>query len=193
MHDTSFLTSFLAQSLAPLAQVGTSPTPNDESYAIWAIILIGVAFVLFFLEVFVPSGGLIGFLSAVSLVAGIVMLFRINTTLGLISAIVSLIAVPFLFFFALKLWPNTPIAQLLLLKNASKNQAETQEDPTHNESPDSLVGASGQAITDLHPVGTCLINGHRQQCLAQDGMISRNSRVRVVSADGMEIKVRLER
>lgn len=175
-----------------LANASTnSPTP-DKSLAVWAIILVGVAVVLFFLEVMVPSGGVIGVLSAVSLIAGVVMLFRINTTLGLIGAILSLAAVPFLFAFALKLWPTTPIAQMLLLKNLPRDGIDRAE-PAPNDLPNEpLVGACGQALTDLRPVGTCLIDGRRQPCLAESNLISRGSKIRVVSVDGMGVKVRLD-
>lgn len=180
----AFFIGTLAQTTA------IDPTP-DKSLAMWAIILLGVAVVLFFLEILVPSGGVIGILSATSLVAGIVMLFRIDTTLGLVSAIISLVAVPFLFGFALKLWPNTPIAKMLLLQGSSGDQP-TDIDPATVKPKDGLIGVLGEAATDLRPVGMCLIHGRRHECLAENGLIKRGSQIRVVSVDGMGTKVRIE-
>lgn len=170
-----------------LAQAASGQAPSDDSYAVWAVVLLGVAVVLFFVEIIVPSGGIIGVFSAVSLVMGIVMLFRINTVLGLVGAMVSLIAAPFLFFFALKLWPSTPIAQMLLLKDT---RASTHEGDHPADASTAIVGLEARALTDLRPVGTCLINGQRRECLAVGGVIRAGATVRVVSATGMEIKVR---
>jgi len=171
-----------------LAQSASNPPAPNHNYAAWGIILLGIALVLFFVEVIVPSGGIIGFLSGICMILGLVMLFKFNTTLGLIGAIVSLIAVPFLFAFAVKLWPNTPIARLLMLKNPPRQ--DTQGDT--GKLPDQMVGMKGKAMTDLRPVGTCLIDGQRRQCLAVSGLIRSGSAIHVVSADGMEIKVRAE-
>lgn len=171
-----------------LAQSASNPPASNHNYAAWGVILLGIALALFFVEVIVPSGGIIGFLSAICMIVGVVMLFKFNTTLGLIGAIVSLLAIPFLFAFAIKVWPNTPIARLLMLKNPPRQ--DTQDDT--GKSPDQMVGMKGKAMTDLRPVGTCLIDGQRMQCLAVSGLIRSDSAIRVVSADGMEIKVRAE-
>jgi len=39
-------------------------------------------------------------------------------------------------------------------------------------------------------VGTCLLREQREQCLAVGSMIEAGTRVRVVAADGMQIKVK---
>lgn len=160
---------------------------NDQ-YAIWALICFGVAIALFFVEVFVPSGGIIGFFAAAALVGGVVMLFKINTTLGLIGATVSLAAVPFLFAFAIKLWPETPMARWLTLKSPPPIQTESGT-IAHDTS---LLNATGKAVTDLRPIGACVINGKRIECLATTGMIHSGQKVRVVSVDGLEVKVKAE-
>ena len=167
-----------------------------DNPAVWAVALLGVALVLFFVEIFIPSGGLIGFAAAAALVAGIVMMFRVNTTLGLVSAIVALTWLPFFFALALKLWPNTPLARLLLLKNEPR--PADAFDGVGGE-PHSLVaatgesrllGLTGEAITDLRPVGLCLLEGQRVECLADAGLIRAGTPVRVVAVDGMHVKVR---
>jgi membrane-bound ClpP family serine protease len=172
-------------STVPLALAATAPPSPDTGYIIWAVALLGVAVLLFFVEVMVPSGGVIGFFSATSLIAGIVMLFKFNTQVGLIGAILSLMAVPFLFALALKLWPSTPIARMLLLKNPPRDDDVNQGDGP----PVTLVGARGKAMTDLHPIGKCLIDGRHIECVAQTGLIRSGSGVHVVSHEGMTIKV----
>lgn len=172
----------------PLVLAAAAPPPSDTGYVVWALALLGVAVLLFFVEIMVPSGGVIGFISAMSLIGGIVMLFKFNTQVGLIGAILSLLAVPFLFAFALKLWPSTPIARMLLLKNPPRDDDANQGDSP----PGNLVGARGKAVTDLRPIGKCLIDGRRIECVAQTGLIRSGSGVHVVSHEGMTIKVARE-
>ncbi len=178
------------QPLLSLAQAATGQPPaNSQNYAIWAVILLGVAVVLFFTEIIVPSGGVLGFCSTISLIAGIVLLFKINTTLGLIGAIIAMIALPFLFAFAIKVWPHTPIAQMLLLRSPPRPDVNAANDHA-SPIPTDLVGRNGSALTDLHPVGTCLIDGQRVQCLAETCLIRSGTPVRVIAADGIAVKVR---
>lgn len=176
--------------------------------AIWAVLLLALAIALFFIEVFVPSGGLIGTGAAVSLVAGIVLLFQINTMLGLVGATIALVALPFAIAFALKLLPNTPIARALTLRSGRSgvdvDQDEDDLEPATEEEagpvgPGSLtakgvpegpaVGDTGRAITALRPVGTCVIAGKRADCLAVGGPISPGTPVRVIAVDGMHVRV----
>jgi len=147
-----------------------------EDPLLWAVICIGLALLLFVLEVFVPSGGVLGFLSGVALVVAIFLLFRVDQTLGLIGAIVSLIAIPFF----------TPIGRMLTL-SGGHGVAVTGRQPVADKP---VVGAVGRTVTDLHPVGTCLFEGKRIECLADRHYIDREKPVRVVAVDGMQVRVR---
>jgi len=159
----------------------------SDSTIIAAVILIAVALIFFFMEVFVPSGGLLGLLAGCSLIAGIVMLFKVDTTLGLVGLVVSLAAIPFLLAFGMKIMPDTVIGRMLTLKNPPLRDANSGE-------PGNIVPieATGKALTDLRPIGTCLIDGRRMDCMAEAGVIEAGQPVRVVFADGMQIKVRLD-
>lgn len=170
------------------------------NYSGWAVALLCVAAVLFLTELFIPSGGLIGFAAAGALVAGIVLLFKVDTTLGLISATVVVFLAPFAFGFALRVWPNTPIARRFVLRSPRKS-ADDENDMTEDEEDDgepkkpghsdvSLIDREGDVLTDLRPAGTVLIDGKRVECLAESGMIRAGQRVRVVAVDGIQVKVR---
>jgi len=159
---------------------------------LWSILFLAIALALFFAELFVPSGGLISFLAACSLIVGIVLLYIGDTLWGLVGSIVSLLAVPFLFAAALKIWPNTPIARILLLKNQPSRGLQDEGVAGHDatEKAQELVGQRGQALTDMRPVGTCLIEGKRTECLAEGGIIRSGRPVKVIAADGMHVRVR---
>lgn len=173
--------------LPMLAQATGSPPAGGSSNTllIWAIALIGVAIALFIIELFIPSGGLIGFLSAAALVGGIVCLFGVDTTLGLVSTLAVLIALPFVIGLAIAIWPNTWVVQLMMLKNAERPGAATPSPAAGVR-----VGQRGRAVTDLRPVGTVVLEGQRTECLGLGGMIEAGSDVEVVAVDGAQVKVR---
>ncbi len=179
-----------------LAQVPPGqPTPgNNSELLIWAIVLLGMALAFFLAELFVPSGGLLGACAALCLIGGVVMLFRIDTTVGLIGAIVSLIAIPIAFMGSLYIWPSTPIGRALTLgaNDEDENSAYDGQAPLSapQHAPDVAVGTLGKTLTDLRPVGTCLFDGKRQECLAETGVIGKGTQVKVITADGMQLKVR---
>lgn len=162
-------------------------------FLVWAMICLSVAVLLFFSEMFIPSGGVIGFLAAASLVAGIVLLFKVDTTLGLVGALVSVMSVPFFVMMALRLWPSTPIARMMMLKSEPTTSLAEMGIAGAGNAAEShkLIGATGVAITDLRPVGTCMINGQRTECLAESEMIRSGSKVVVTWSEGMTIKVKL--
>ena len=165
-----------------------------DPYIIWALLLFGGALLLFVIELFVPSGGLLGMCSAACAVAAVVCLFKVNTTAGVVGIIVTLAAIPVATAYGLKALPHTPFWQWVALKEPPRAAptADASEGATDGSAEPARVGATGKAITDLRPVGTCVINGRRTDCLAEDDMITAGTRVRVVAADGMQVKVREE-
>jgi len=157
-----------------------------SDYVLWAVLCLAIAFILFFIEIFIPSGGLLGILSFSALVGGIALLFKVDTTVGLIGAIAALLAIPFLFALAIKIWPNTPLFKYILLKTPS-----TPSPPAAGDAPMPVsVGDRGRSLTALRPVGTCLIHHQRLECLADGKVIEAGIDIEVVGVDGMQIKVR---
>jgi len=177
-----------------LAQAGSSPPQGDGSpLVVWALALIGLALMLFIIEVFIPSGGIIGVASAISLVIGIVLLFWEDQLLGMIAAIVSLLATPFLIGFAIKAWPNTPIGRLLTLQTPpSQAEPATADAPTKRDATAAglRIGQRGRAVSEMRPVGTCVFDRRREECLANGGLIEAGTPVEIVAIDGRQIKVR---
>ncbi len=160
----------------------------------WAILLLAIALVLFFVEIFVPSGGIITVCAVICLAVGVFFLFKVNTTVGMVGAIVSVGALPFLFALGIKMLPNTPFYRRLLLKSAPRPGLGEFgiAGATGRERAKALIGLTGQAVTDLRPVGKCMINGSREDCHAVTGTIKAGTKIRVVDADGMQIKVKEE-
>lgn len=82
-----------------LAQT-VSASGGNSTYLVWGIVLMAMGAALFLTEALLPTGGILGGLSAVAVIGGVVMMFQVNTTLGLISVVATLIAIPFLMMFA---------------------------------------------------------------------------------------------
>ncbi len=159
---------------------------------------LGVALILLFDGNFlVPSGAMWRhWASSVAVAGKVIMLFEVSTTLGLIRAIASLLGLPFLLFFMLRLWPNTPIGRILLLRNPPPrsstplNQINAASvDAAVADSP-LTVGMTGKTISELRPGGICSIGGRRVDCLAEGGVIRAGVTIRISSIDGMHVKVR---
>ena len=158
-----------------------------------AILLIVVAALLLAAELLVPSGGLLGIGSAVSLIAGITIVFQVNTTAGLVVSALTIVATPLLIMLMMKYLPYTPVARRLMLSYRQQRLTNPEDDsPAAPADADSLVGATGKALSDLRPVGTCLINDKRYDCLAAAGVIPTGCTIRVISVDGMQIKVQTD-
>ena len=171
--------------IAQAAPAGQAPA-DDSQWMVYAIIAFGCAIALMVLEAFIPSGGVLGVLAAVCAIGGIVMFFRFDTTWGMVSMAVTLIAAPFVMSGLLWVWPNTPIGRALTLGDEPRNDpVETSE-----AAPAITVGVVGEALTELRPVGSCRLNGLRIDCIAQTGMIKPGTKVRVISVDSMTIRVK---
>jgi len=190
-----------------LAQTGTqnpAGATNSGGMITLAIILFGLAVVLFVLEIIIPSGGLLGSASIVIGIIGIVMCFRIDTTLGLLSTTLCLIALPILTAAGIKMAPETPIFRMLSLKATQPTVIQNRQDGPLDQdtlsdnktdsqattAKETLVGKQGKALTEHRPVGTCLIDGERLDCLSAEGLIEPGQLIEVVTHDGMNIKVR---
>ena len=155
----------------------------------WAVALGAVALIFFVLEVFLPSGGLLGGLSAAALIGLIIVLFMIDTGYGVIGVAVSIILVPMAIAIAFKVFPHTPVGRALILAHEQSAEgvrySSTGVDDTSN-----LLGKEGVTVSELRPVGTCTIDDRSVECLALTGVIDPGVKVKVVEVAGIEVKVR---
>jgi membrane-bound serine protease (ClpP class) len=143
------------------------------------IILIYVAaFAVLVLEVFVPSGGVLAVAGGLGLIISIYYGFQQNTLLGIGQIVVSIIAIPLMFFFGLK--------QLTLKKSLPV------EEGFHSEKSglDYLLNKEGVALTNLRPSGTVVIDGKRFDVVTEGEMIDKNTPVKVAKIEGSRIVVK---
>ncbi len=155
----------------------------------WAMILGAMSILFFIIELFVPSGGLLGLISGISLIGLIIVLFMIDTTYGTIGLVSSIFLVPLAIFLGLKIFPHTPVGRSLILTH-EQDAEDIQYSSTGIDDTDNLLGAEGVTVSELRPVGTCQLGGRHVECLAVSGVIDPGVRVKVVEVAGIEVKVR---
>jgi len=159
-----------------------------ESLLIWGIALLAAALLVVLVEVFLPSAGALAALSAALAVAGVICLFKVDWRWGAAGSLAMLILGPLIFYFGLQMMPSTPFGRKLLFGEEGKNEPVLPEDLSN--ALESLIGAEGECLTDLRPVGAVRIEGERYDALSDAAFIPAGTRVRVTAVDGAQVKVR---
>ena len=86
----------------------------------WSILLMIAALIVMALELFVPSGGVLGFLAAASCIGSIVVAFQGGPTMGVAMLLVAALLLPAVLAMAVKIWPRTPFGKLVIQKAPSQ-------------------------------------------------------------------------
>lgn len=181
-----------------LAQgAAASAAAENDQLLVWGFLLLGAAAVLLFLELFVPSGGLIGILAGVAAVGSIVAFFKYDTTWGLVATLSYLILGPIIAVFGFKMWLNSPIGRGMILGGNEPGAIDEEDAPAAEHARQAraaqlrqLIGAQGVAVSYLRPVGTVKINGQRIDAMAESGVIEPGTPVVVADVYDNQVKVR---
>ena len=155
---------------------------------VWATIILVIGLMFLIAELFIPSGGVLGILSAVSLLAAIAIAFSHSVPAGLIFLVIVVIALPISVGVGLTLWPHTYFGRKMTLP-APEPQDVDPATATDRELY-ALVGAVGRTLTQLHPSGLTEINGRRVDTMAEGMIIDADTLVRVIAIKGSNVVVR---
>ena len=154
----------------------------------WAILLLLIGLSLVVLEVFIPSGGIIGILSAVAMIAALVMAFQESSTtgpmVGFVFAAVTVFAVPTLIAVAFKFWPRTPMGKAFL------GDLPTDADVLPEDPRRALMGRVGVARTKMLPSGAVEVDGQMIDAVTQGQAIETGTYVVVVEVRANRVVVR---
>lgn len=153
---------------------------------LWVALLIILGLALACLEVFIPSGGVLGFLSVSSVVAAVVLGFVQGPGYGLATLGAAIVVIPSAIAMALKVLPHTPMGKRLLL------QAPRGDDvlPTERlQELQQLVGKVGQAKSPMLPSGAMLLEGRTINAQSDGTPIDAGQWVRVVDVRGNRVVV----
>lgn len=162
-----------------------------DPFLVWGLALLGVAAILLAAEVFIPSGGIIAGLSGISAIAGIVCLFKYDTTWGVIGILLAVILGPVIFFVGLNIWKNTEFGRRAIGAPTEDEIAQMAlQEQQERKTLESLIGAQGVALTDLRPVGIVMVAGDRRDALAETSFIAAGTRIKVTVVETHQVKVR---
>jgi membrane-bound ClpP family serine protease len=158
-----------------------------ESY-LWPIILLLVGLALVFLEIFVPSGGILSVLAACSVVASIVVAFTDSFVTGTVMLMAATILVPAAIGLAVRWWPHTPLGRLILIKRPDSEEEVLPDTEEYHR--DRLIGKIGVTRCDLLPSGDVRIDGRDYDAVSRGMPIDKGQMVRVVDVNTQRLVVR---
>jgi len=147
---------------------------------VWGLGLLAASVLLLFVEIFVPSGGVIATTAAIVGLAGVVCLFLMKeggSLWGVSGSLMLVIVFPSAFVVWMKVLPNTSIGQKMMGIVSEEELAKRadRERDEHDEL-EALVGMEGVARSPLRPVGSILIAGQTRQALAEGVAIEATPR-----------------
>jgi membrane-bound ClpP family serine protease len=156
---------------------------------LWVAVLLLLGLGVMVLEVFVPSGGILGLVSILALVAGIATAFlSLGALAGLIAIAIVLVAVPAVLGLALRWFPETPLGRRVM--PPPPDAADLVPAADRRRRARDLVGRAGRVVDQLVPWGRVEIDGVAIDAVSEGGAIDAGTAVEVVAAQGTAVVVR---
>jgi membrane-bound serine protease (ClpP class) len=137
-----------------------------------------LGFVFMLLEVFIPSGGILGFLSVGATVFGIFCLFHQGHPVLAIGAIAFFLAAFFVMF------------KFMLNRVSFTGSLPPDTSTSVDRKIGGLVGKEGVALTPLRPAGMARIDDDKIDVVTLGDFIEKDVPIRVVDISGNRVVVR---
>jgi membrane-bound ClpP family serine protease len=152
----------------------------------WSVLLLLLGCALVVMEVFIPSGGVISVMAAVSFIASIYIAFEGGEAplRGLLFTAATVIAVPAMLAVGFKFLPRTPVGKAFLGELPSEAEI-LPEDPRR-----ALIGRVGVARSKMLPSGAVEIDGQMVDAVSQGQAIEPGAYVMVVEVRANRVMVR---
>lgn len=154
---------------------------------VWPSLCLAVGLFLLVAEVFVPSGGLIGFLALGFLGVSLYLAFT-STAYGAVFLVVTGLLIPLTLMLAIYLWPRTPMAKFLFLRPPEPEDMDSENQSLMLEH---LVGQFGRTLTPLRPSGMVDFEGRRLEGMSEAGLIPTGILVRAIQVRSGRLVVRV--
>lgn len=155
----------------------------------WAALLLIFGLFLVGVEIFVPSGGILAFLSLAAIIAGIVMAFYYRgATVGMAFIGIAVVALPIILAAGFHFLPQTAVGRRLLA--SVPTEAEVLPDNEELRQLKQLVGKYGEAQSMMLPSGAVLIEGRTIDAYSDGQPIDPGQTVKVIEVRGTRVMVR---
>lgn len=157
---------------------------------VWSAILMLLAVALVIMEMFIPSGGILGFLAACSMVGAVFLAFYRyeNQVIGFSFVAVAVIGTPIVLAVAIKYWPETSVGKAILPEVRSGD--EWLPDNELLRLLRDSVGKVGVAKSMMMPSGGVRIEGKTIDAVSEGVPIEEGTHVRVIKVSGNHVVVR---
>ena len=156
---------------------------------VWVVSLLVVGLAVMMLEVFVPSGGVLGFLSLLAIGAAVVMAFlEQGAACGMAVLAVAFAAVPAVLALAFRWFPDTPLGRRVLPPPPAPEDVVPAADRRRRLR--ERVGRHGRVVCELVPWGTVVVGDEQFEALSETGTVAVGGEVEVVGVEGAALVVR---
>ncbi len=158
---------------------------------LWSIVLLLLGVGLIALELFIPSGGILGILAALAIIASLAVAFSGGWVLGVSMLLATLLILPLVLAAAIHYWPRTPIGRLIMLETPQSEDEVLSDTPQHRQLKD-LIGKRGTAKTKMLPSGAIVIEGRVYDAFSEGMAIDPGQPVRVTAVRTNRLAVVLD-
>lgn len=156
---------------------------------VWSIVLLAIGLAIVLLELFIPSGGMLGIFAAAAIVGSLVVAFLSGLKFGVTMLLVTSVLVPIVLASALKWWPHTPMGQRILASPPeSEDDVLPDTDPRYELR--AMIGKPGVAKTKMLPSGIVVVDGRTYDAVGDGMAIEPGQEVTVVGVDMNRLEVR---
>jgi len=155
----------------------------------WPTLMMVAGFVLAILEIFIPSGGILGFLAGVAVLVSIVLAFmEQGPAAGFVFSLIAVVALPACLALAFRYLPYTPLGRRFL--GGAPTDEEVLPDAEQREKRQELLGKIGVARSKMLPSGAIRVDNRTYDAVSQGMPIEQGEAVKVVEVYGNRIVVR---
>lgn len=158
---------------------------------IWSIVLLLGGIGLIFLELFIPSGGVLSFLAALSVVASVIVAFTAGFGTGLTMMVISAIVVPVFVGLAIHWWPRTSMGREVVL-TPPKSGDDVLPDMDGRLELKSVIGRRGIARGKMLPSGPVIVDDRTYDAVSEGTAIEAGQIVRVTAVNMNRLVVRID-
>lgn len=156
-------------------------------WLIFAVFLYFACAALLIAEVFIPSGGLLSACAFACVAGGILLFFKHSSAAGWVGIVIATLMIPSALVIAYKVFPKTRFGKSVTLAPPHRQRGDAIADTSELQK---LLGAVGDVLTPLRPVGMCDFSGQRVECVAESGYVDKGRTVKVIRVQGTQLTVR---
>lgn len=155
-----------------------------------AIVLLALGIGCMVLELFIPSAGMLGILSALLILGAIVLAFLSGPMAGLGMTLTVTLLIPIFLAAAVRYWPDTPLGRLVLLRLPASDEVLPETEAYR--SLQGLIGKRGLAKSVMLPSGVVSVEGKTYDAISNGLPIEPGQKIRVIGLDTQRLVVRVD-